>query len=119
MNIQDIANNLVTWYNAGEIDKITDLYSDKLVSIENDGEGHMARVEGLEARKQKTEQWYNMVETHSMKASEPLVAANHFAINFKFDTTFKESGERMQMSEIAVYHVKDGKIVREQFWYGS
>jgi len=32
------------------------------------------------------------------------------------DVTYKKSG-RMQMNEIAVYQVKDGKIVFEQFHY--
>jgi len=33
------------------------------------------------------------------------------------DTTHKPSGQRSQMSEIAVYQVEDGKIVKEQFFY--
>lgn len=33
------------------------------------------------------------------------------------DTTHRPSGQRSQSSEIAVYEVKDGKIVKEQFFY--
>ena len=33
------------------------------------------------------------------------------------DVTPKASGERMQMDEVAVYTVKDGKIVQEEFLY--
>jgi hypothetical protein len=32
------------------------------------------------------------------------------------DVTYKEAG-RMGMSEVAVYEVKDGKIIAEQFIY--
>jgi ketosteroid isomerase-like protein len=35
------------------------------------------------------------------------------------DTTHKPSGHRSTTSEIAVYEVKDGKIVKEQFFYDN
>jgi hypothetical protein len=31
--------------------------------------------------------------------------------------TFKPNGQRNRMSEMALYTVKDGKVVREQFFY--
>jgi len=33
------------------------------------------------------------------------------------DTTHKASGQRTNSQEIAVYQVKDGKIIKEQFFY--
>jgi len=33
------------------------------------------------------------------------------------DTTHKPSGQRSQSSELGVYRVQDGKIVKEQFFY--
>jgi ketosteroid isomerase-like protein len=33
------------------------------------------------------------------------------------DTTHKPSGQRSKTSEIAVYEVQEGKIVKEQFFY--
>jgi ketosteroid isomerase-like protein len=33
------------------------------------------------------------------------------------DVTNKESGQRVQMREVGIYQVKDGKIVREEFAY--
>jgi ketosteroid isomerase-like protein len=35
------------------------------------------------------------------------------------DFTNKETGQRMQMDEHALYTVKDGKIVEERFFYGG
>jgi ketosteroid isomerase-like protein len=35
------------------------------------------------------------------------------------DTTDKATGQRSQGREVAVYHVKDGKIVREEFYYSA
>ncbi len=48
--------------------------------------------------------------------SEPVVGGNHFSVAMGMDVTMK-GGERMQMDEIAVYEVKDGKIVKEQFFF--
>jgi hypothetical protein len=33
------------------------------------------------------------------------------------DVTFKGSGQRMQLDEVGLYTVKDGRIVREEFFY--
>ena len=38
-------------------------------------------------------------------------------MHYTFDVTNKTSGERVNMSEMALYTVKDGKVVAEQFFY--
>ncbi|MFI5135355.1 MAG: SnoaL-like domain-containing protein, partial [Chitinophagales bacterium] len=43
-------------------------------------------------------------------------AGNHFTISWWMDVTMKGQG-RTSMDEVIVYEVKDGKIVREQFYY--
>jgi ketosteroid isomerase-like protein len=35
------------------------------------------------------------------------------------DTENRATGERSQGREVAVYHVKDGRIVREEFFYSA
>jgi hypothetical protein len=58
-----------------------------------------------------------MVEQiHGGSVSDPVIAGNHFAVAAVIDATMK-GAERSAMSEIAVYEVKDGKIVKEQFIY--
>ena len=93
------------------------MYSLKIVSIENDGKGENAHVEGFEGIQKKGEWWQENFEVHSSTASQPIVADNWFSVKFEMDTTHKPSGQRSQMSEIAVYQVEDGKIVKEQFFY--
>lgn len=118
METKEIANQLVTWCKAGDFEKpYQELYSPNIVSIENDGTAEGARVEGFEGIKQKGEWWQENFEVHSTEVSEPLVAQNWFSVRFDMDTTHKPSGHRSTMSEIAVYEVKDGKIVKEQFFY--
>jgi hypothetical protein len=60
-----------------------------------------------------------MVEKmHSLKVSAPLVADDIFACTMTMDVTMKGMG-RMKMAELCVYHVKAGKIVSEQFFFGG
>ena len=58
-----------------------------------------------------------MIEAvHGGYSSQPVVGGNHFSLAMGMDVTFKGKG-RTQMDEICVYEVKDGKIVKEQFFY--
>ena len=49
-------------------------------------------------------------------AAHPLLAAIFFSLAMGMDVTMKGAG-RMKMDEIAVYEVREGKIVKEQFFY--
>jgi ketosteroid isomerase-like protein len=77
----------------------------------------MQTVKGIDAIKKKGEDWNQMVqEVHGGWSSEPLVAGNYISVAMGMDVTMKD-GKRNKMDEIALYHVKDGKIVKEQFFY--
>ena len=52
----------------------------------------------------------------NIKASAPVVADHWFSVKFEIDTTDKQSGERSTLSEIGVYKVQDGKIVKEHYF---
>lgn len=70
---------------------------------------------GKEAVRGKIDWWVNAMEVHGFKASEPFVAHDRFVVQYDADVTEKESKQRRQISEVGVYTVKDGKIVREEF----
>ncbi len=53
---------------------------------------------------------------HSQQCSEPLVAGNFFTVLLSRDITFKDM-PRMNMEEIAVFELKESKIIQEQFFY--
>ena len=57
-----------------------------------------------------------VAETHSIVLSEPVIAGDYFSVSMVFDLTLQERG-RVQLSEIGVYRVRQGKIVSEQFFY--
>ncbi len=68
------------------------------------------------AIKEKGDKWNSMVEqTHNLDVSDPMVAANSFACTMRMNVTIKEKGQ-MDITELCVYQVKDGKIISEQFY---
>jgi len=117
METKEIAEKLVNWCNKGDYTSCyQNLYSPDIVSIEPKG-AQMEEVKGMEAVAQKGAWWKETFEVHSSAVGKPIVADNWFSVRFDMDTTHRPSGQRSQTSEIAVYEVKDGKIVKEQFFY--
>ena len=96
-----------------------ELYADNAVSIEppQAAAQGLQNASGLDAIKKKGDAFNNMVEDmHGGYCSEPVVAGSFFSVAMGMDVTMKGAG-RMNMDEIAVYEVKDGKIVKEQFFF--
>lgn len=117
MTTQEVANKLVELCRTGQYQEAqNNLYAPNAVSVEPDG-SPWGKAEGLPAIQAKAEQWANMVEeVHSAQVSNPIVSGSHFACTMENDVTFKGMG-RQQIREICVYEVKDGKIVKEEFFY--
>jgi len=116
MTTQEVADKLVTLCRKGKnTEAVKTLYADNVVSVEADGDPK--EVHGLEAVIKKSDQFDKGFEVHGSEISDPLVYGNHFAIKYVLEATQKESGQRMEMGEIAVYEVHDGKITREEFFY--
>ena len=118
MTTQEIANRFHELAQSGNWQQIQDdLFSDDAESIEPPHSQGMQSAKGREGLKQKGEMFSSMVEEmHGGYSSEPIVAGSHFAVAMGMDVTMKGMG-RSKMDEIAVYEVKDGKIVKEQFFY--
>lgn len=91
-------------------------WSDDVVSCEA-MEGDMARVQGRAAVEAKGAWWYANHEVHSVKTEGPYVNGSQFVVRFTMDVTPK-GGQRMQMDEVGVYTLANGKIVEERFFYG-
>jgi hypothetical protein len=114
-----VAQVLVTLCRAGRnLDAISTLYSPKIISIEPVGDEKMpAEMTGIEAIRGKNEWWFANNELHRYEVIGPFVGEGQFAVKYVWDATPKQTGKRTQMEEMALYTVKDGKIVREQFFY--
>ena len=89
------------------------LYATDIVSVE--AEGDSPEMRGIDAIYGKIDWWTNAMEVHDCKVSGPFVAHDRFVVQYDMDVTDRESRKRFQVSEVGVYTVKDGKIVREEF----
>ena len=120
MTTQDVANRFNELAQSGQWEKVQEeLYADDAESIEPASAAAMgiSNAKGLDAIKKKGEAFNATVEEmHGGYSSEPHVAGNHFSVAMGMDATMKGAG-RVKMDEIAVYEVKDGKIVKEQFFF--
>ena len=76
-------------------------------------------VKGVDAILAKHDWWEGANEVHSSSAEGPFAFGDdRFCVIYEMDITDKESGQRMQMKEVATYYVdKDNKICREEFAY--
>ena len=117
MNTEEVATRLVELCRNGEWRKALDeLYAKDIVSVEaHEMENMPAEMRGIDEVRGKTDWWEKNMEVHSAKVSGPFVARDTFVVQFDIDVTDKASKKRMQMSEVGVYKVKDGKVAREEF----
>jgi len=119
MTTPEVAQKLVELCSQGKfMEAIKSLYADDIVTVEAMAmPGGSRETSGLEALIAKGTWWESEHEVHSAKVDGPMVAGSHFCVRFTLDVTAKSSGNRMAMDELAIYQVKDGKIVREEFFY--
>jgi ketosteroid isomerase-like protein len=114
-----VAQELVSLCRAGKyLDAVARFYAQDIVSVEAiDSPQKPAEMRGIDAIRGKNQRWVENNEIHKAEMIGPFVSEGQFAVRYDFDFTPKASGQRMQLSEMALYTVKDGKIVREQFFY--
>lgn len=119
---RSIGKKLVEYCRNGlNLEAISTLYSRDIVSVEAastpDFPGEIRGIDNVVAKNKK---WYDMNEVHHAAADGPFPHGDKFAVIFRYETTAKEGprkGQRSKFEEVAVYTVKDGKIVREEFFY--
>jgi len=118
MTTQEVANRMNELFKEFKWTEVQEeLFAENAVSIEPPHAQGLQTVEGLAAIKKKAEDFNNMVEEfHGGWVGDPIVGGSHIAFAMGIDATYKGIG-RQKMEEIAVYEVKDGKIVKEQFFY--
>lgn len=115
---KEIANKLKKFCEKGNYEAAQmELFAKDAVSIEPSASSVFDKeTKGLDAIIKKGKKWYDMVlKTHSLEVSEPMIAGNTFSLTMRLDVTMKEGG-RMDVTELCIYQVKDGKIISEQFF---
>ncbi len=118
MTTQQVATRLVELCRKGEFETAQkELFAEDVISIEPYATPEFEKeTKGLPAIIEKGHKFESMVEQmHALTVSDPMMAANSFACTMRMDMTMKAQ-ERMDMTELCVYQLKDGEIVSEEFF---
>lgn len=116
MTVAELANKFVDICRTGNFLEAYSLFHDDAEGLEPNGVPN-AHVKGLENLRAKTIQFGEMTEErYGLEVSDPIVADNFFCVSMFIDSKMKGM-PRMKMEELCMYEVKDGKIVKEQFFY--
>jgi|KBSMisStaDraftv2_1062788.scaffolds.fasta_scaffold01691_2 hypothetical protein len=116
MKTEEIASKFYDYMQKNDYKKIySELYSTEATSEEPPG-SDWKKARGMKEIEEKGKKWNEIIESmHGGNCEKPVVAGDYFAVRMSMDFTPK-GGERKKMNELGVYHVKDGKIVSEQFF---
>ena len=118
----EVGRKLVDLCRKGKnVEAVNTLYSPDIVSVEAmAGPEIPSEMRGIDNVVAKNKWWYENNEIHHASAEGPFPHHDKFAVIFHYETTAKEGprkGQRAKFEEVAVYTVKDGKIVKEEFFY--
>jgi hypothetical protein len=118
LSTKEIASRLAHYCETGEWEKAQrELYAVDVKSIEPyETPGYEKEIFGLDAVLEKGHRFMSTVEKiHSISVSDHLITENVIAFVLHMDIEMKGK-DRMNMNELCVYHVKNGKIDSEQFF---
>jgi hypothetical protein len=119
---QRVADRLIELCSVGKnMDAMKELYADNARQVEAmEGPGCARITEGKATLIQKAEQWAKVTTIHNASYGKPLVNGDQFVCQMSLDCTCTEgpmANQRMNMSETALYTVKNGKITEAKFFY--
>lgn len=115
METKQVAERLVELCRQGQWDQpYNELYSPEIVSVEMSEP--MRECHGIDEVRRKGDWFGQMYEIEDPEVLGPYVNENRFAVHFTMTMKSKENGETSRMEEIALYEVRDGKIVHETFF---
>lgn len=112
---EQIGKELVANFNAGKWELNSKLWSKDLVGIEGGG----MLWKGYKNVELKNKFWSKGNTPLGGHAEGPYVGATGFSVKFRMDIKDNSTGRRTIMEEIGVYTVLNGKIIQEEFMYGS
>ncbi len=119
MTLNEIANELVAGCRENRAkENLEKLYAPEAVSVEAADMGQGREATGVAAIQAKHEWWESTMEVEEAHVSDPMPhGEDRFAVIFKMRAGEKGSGQMMDMEEVALYTVENGKIAREEFFY--
>ncbi len=119
MTTQEVAKRYYELIQMHQYEQIqNELYSPEVISIEPENDSRLPlTVKGIEACKQKEGLFFSQIEEmHGSYMSEIVVSTFFFSMMTGMDVTMRGKN-RKKKEQICVFEVRDGKIVKEQFFY--
>jgi len=112
-DLRRIARSIVTATSVSDEKRMLSLYAD---SVESEEAGQLPTY-GIEAIKQKNEQWNKMVSDAKWHARNLWADGQTVIIEWEAQLSLRPGNRKALLREIAVHEVRNGKIVRERFYY--
>lgn len=123
---QRVADRLVALCAAGKHDEaMRTLYADNCRHVEAmdcPGTPYTRIIEGKKSLLEMCARWEKTTTVHSASVGKPMVNGDQFVVEMSMDCTNSEgpmAGQRMQMSEIALYTVRNDHITEAKFFYST
>jgi len=119
MTAAEIGKELVALCRQGKnVEAIGRFYSPTVESVEAMANPQIGQVQkGIEAVKGKNQWWVENHQIHKVEVNGPFPNGDQFIVHFTYEVTPKQTGKRMTMSEMGLFTVQQGKIVKEVFFY--
>ncbi|MEY4949710.1 MAG: SnoaL-like polyketide cyclase [Pseudomonadota bacterium] len=111
--LRRVARAIVTSTSVHDEKRMLALYADSIESQE----ASQLPIYGIEAVKLKSEQWRKMVSDSRWHARNMWCDGQTVVIEWEAQLTLRPGSRKVLLREIAVHEVREGKIVRERFYY--
>jgi ketosteroid isomerase-like protein len=112
-DLRRIARSIVTATSVADEKRMLSLYAD---SVESEEAGQMPTY-GIEAIKQKMEQWNKMVSDSRWHARNLWADGQTVIIEWEAQLTLRPGARKTLFREVAIHEIRNGKIVRERYYY--
>ena len=112
---RELGHKLVEMCNDSKnFDVMEQMYADGMVSVEPTGQA----TTGKQAVIDKSKKWADDNEIHSQAVQGPFFhGEDRFATQSTWKVTRNDTGETVTLNEVTVYTVKDGQLVKEEFFF--
>ncbi|AKS41197.1 SnoaL-like domain-containing protein [Wenzhouxiangella marina] len=114
----EVASGFIALWRAGEFRAAGEKYwAEEVVSIEPHdlSDGTAAVCCGIEAVRAKTRRWLATHGIEDLSLDGPFITGDRFAIFA--DLIIAHAGRRIPHSQIAIFTVRDGRIIEERHFY--
>jgi len=111
--MRDLAKRIVDLTIRGDDSAAFALYGDNVESVEMG----MPPGIGIPALREKYAMWRAMASDARWTARSVVVDGNTIVVEWQGRVTLAPSGRTVNLNEIAIHEIENGKIVRERFYY--